>query len=307
MAQVPRRIPFRRSGRQRSWREWRAIFASIANRKGIKPGRGRLVSAVLGRERLAREIRTVRAGIRDPHNPNFDSSDLVRLLQQFRMRRKSRGKVPSAPIGRWEKVKSTTATPIQRATREVSEERIRRDLGPVASDILLGRRAREARLSRPPSETPLIPRHRPVGSATGAREPSDLPLIDHLDTYRSFNNWLRRGGRVRRPIARNTVVYRSGNNIVIKLHNTEIVKYSPRGIVELNSGRWQTVTTMERMNRVLPPGWRINGSVNYTFRGTRPRNFRPWRLYGPNGEVYTFFDGMKFNQHTGRLVRRRGN
>jgi hypothetical protein len=46
-----------------------------------------------------------------------------------------------------------------------------------------------------------------------------------------------------------TKVYKDGNYIIVKLYNTEIVKFNSREVV-LNAGGWQTVTTKNRMNQV---------------------------------------------------------
>jgi hypothetical protein len=41
----------------------------------------------------------------------------------------------------------------------------------------------------------------------------------------------------------------------IKLHQTEVVTFNRSGLIELDSGGWRTVTTKDRMNRALDPGW----------------------------------------------------
>ena len=47
----------------------------------------------------------------------------------------------------------------------------------------------------------------------------------------------------------NTVIYKGHDNmIVVKLHQTEVVRFNDKKII-LNSGGWQTVTTKTRMNQ----------------------------------------------------------
>jgi hypothetical protein len=60
--------------------------------------------------------------------------------------------------------------------------------------------------------------------------------------------------------------YRIGNNTqmttdeagvhTIRYHSTDILRVSAFR-VDFNTGEWATVTTKARMNRAMPPGWRI--------------------------------------------------
>lgn len=55
-----------------------------------------------------------------------------------------------------------------------------------------------------------------------------------------------------KKVANNTVRYRNSvGNIVIRLHNTDIITYHPAGNISLNSGGWRTPTTKSRMNDAL--------------------------------------------------------
>lgn len=55
-----------------------------------------------------------------------------------------------------------------------------------------------------------------------------------------------------RVIANNTVQYtNSKGEIVIRLHNTDIITYKKNGSVVLNTDGWQTPTTKERLNRYM--------------------------------------------------------
>lgn len=55
-----------------------------------------------------------------------------------------------------------------------------------------------------------------------------------------------------RKIGNNTYVERRGEDIAVKLHNTDVVTYRPDGSITLDSGGWRTVTTKARMNEFSP-------------------------------------------------------
>lgn len=52
-----------------------------------------------------------------------------------------------------------------------------------------------------------------------------------------------------KPIANNTRLFDRGDHIAIRLHNTDIIKLYPNGVVVLRHGGWQTITTKDRLNR----------------------------------------------------------
>jgi hypothetical protein len=51
-----------------------------------------------------------------------------------------------------------------------------------------------------------------------------------------------------KKIANNTFEYWQGKDRIIRLHDTDIIRFNRRGTVTLNSGGWQTVTTKDRIN-----------------------------------------------------------
>lgn len=74
----------------------------------------------------------------------------------------------------------------------------------------------------------------------------------HVHDYATARNFL--GHREKRKLANNTLIAHLGQgHIGVKLHRTWIVIYYPDGNIELNSGGYQTVTTKQRMNELLPP------------------------------------------------------
>lgn len=55
--------------------------------------------------------------------------------------------------------------------------------------------------------------------------------------------------REKRKLANNTYLERRGAAIAVRLHQTDIVTFSPNGVVTLTSGGWGTATTKERINQ----------------------------------------------------------
>jgi hypothetical protein len=47
---------------------------------------------------------------------------------------------------------------------------------------------------------------------------------------------------------RNTWIEKRGDDVAVRLHNTDIVRISPDGTIILNSGGWRTTTTKDRIN-----------------------------------------------------------
>lgn len=71
------------------------------------------------------------------------------------------------------------------------------------------------------------------------------------------------GTRHERRIGRTGWLLDLGDDIVLKLHNTIIVRYHRDGTFTINTGGWNTVTTKSWINKVLLP----NNFRVYTNRG----------------------------------------
>lgn len=85
------------------------------------------------------------------------------------------------------------------------------------------------------------------------------------------------GNRHRKKIGHNTYLQRNHSVIDAIYHSTAVVTYSPNGTMQASTGGWQTVTTKDRLNQLLPARvWSERGSW-YTTGGTR------------------FFDGIRFS------------
>lgn len=113
-------------------------------------------------------------------------------------------------------------------------------------------------------------------------------LLDLLDSKRTDKD--------SRKVANNTYVQRRPEGrIAVKLHQTDVLMFSPNGRIELDSGGWTTPTTKERINRYLPGGYSLVQE-----RGV-------WYLldltHGADDPVsHTFKDGMVIHPN-GRVIK----
>ena len=77
------------------------------------------------------------------------------------------------------------------------------------------------------------------------------------------------GTRDSRKLANNTRLVRLWGNdgIAVKLHSTNVVTFRPNGDIVLRTGGWNTLTTRDRINRVLRGNYTGQWSIG-TERGT---------------------------------------
>ena len=84
-------------------------------------------------------------------------------------------------------------------------------------------------------------------------------------------------------IGHNTRMTRWHGSIDVWLHNTAIITYKSDGSIEINSGGYRTVTTKDRINRLLPDGC-------YVYQ-------QDWQWYlvlnGDHGRPVEFRDNMR--------------
>jgi len=85
------------------------------------------------------------------------------------------------------------------------------------------------------------------------------------------------------PVARNTRLFKRGDNYAIQLHDTDVVTFHPEGTVTLNSGGWRTVTTKDRINGFSPASLTQDQGIWYLDRW----NGKEWERLG------MYEDGMK--------------
>lgn len=66
-------------------------------------------------------------------------------------------------------------------------------------------------------------------------------------------------GRESKKIANNTYIVKRDNNLAIRLHQTDVVTFTPNNDMILDSGGWMTATTKDRINNAInEAGKRIN-------------------------------------------------
>lgn len=63
-----------------------------------------------------------------------------------------------------------------------------------------------------------------------------------------------------RKVANNTYLERRGDDIAVRLHQTDVVTFHADGTATLDTGGWLTMTTKERINRYLPAGIRLESN-----------------------------------------------
>ena len=109
-----------------------------------------------------------------------------------------------------------------------------------------------------------------------------LPLSDVRTAYPILMDFL--AGRQTRKVAHNTWVSRQlSGNIAIRFHNTDIVVYTPTGVVGYYTGGWDTVTTLQRMNQFSPYSlFKDDGDIVID-TGVDEMFYRPYILIGADG------------------------
>lgn len=88
--------------------------------------------------------------------------------------------------------------------------------------------------------------------AAAARGDFRLPSIAQAHAYAA--DYL--GKRDRRKIGHNTYLCRAGDGFRVQFHATDIVRIGARSVV-LDSGGYRTFATKERLNGLLPAGYRV--------------------------------------------------
>jgi hypothetical protein len=98
-----------------------------------------------------------------------------------------------------------------------------------------------------------------------------------------------------KPIANNTRLLKEGDDFIIRLHRTDIVRINPENVYTVNTGGWQTVTTKERLNRYLPIDIYQEKHVWYYFEKDPDRCYFDWK----NRKEY--FEGLQCNKE-GKVI-----
>lgn len=100
-----------------------------------------------------------------------------------------------------------------------------------------------------------------------------------------------------RIIKRNTILWHDGDDKVVRLHSTDIVRIKPDGTVILRSGGWKTMTTRDRMNDHIH-GYVIWQKSHKWYVG--PSSYNP--LLWVKRPKVEYFDGMRIPQDVRRNI-----
>ena len=102
-------------------------------------------------------------------------------------------------------------------------------------------------------------------------------------THEDLNDEL--GKRSEKKIGNNTVLRRLSNgDIAIRYHYTDIITINIMDNIKVNTGGWDTSTTIQRLNKLLPDNVHLYKKKGELF------------IKGSNG-TFEFMDGMIVNQN----------
>lgn len=114
--------------------------------------------------------------------------------------------------------------------------------------------------------------------------------------------------RQSKKVANNTYLVRDGESVAVRLHQTNVVTFTPEGTVILNTGGWQTVTTKDRINSFSPARvasdkgiWFVYYRENTGSHAYQPDDSSEWHRCRA-----TFFDGMAVDSSGVPLVKDSG-
>lgn len=100
-------------------------------------------------------------------------------------------------------------------------------------------------------------------------------------TYQDCQNLIQKGKDGRKKLVNNTYLEKLDDCFGILLHNTFVVKIFPNNHYQLNSGKWKTPTTKNRINQFSPAQIaQVKGN---------------WVHYLKFSKNIPFFDGMIIN------------
>lgn len=108
----------------------------------------------------------------------------------------------------------------------------------------------------PLEEPELQQRMESPGGEVWRENPRSREIGRYVNDYETAEAFL--GNKNSRKLTNNTVVHWDGGGpIHVRLHRTNILTYLPSGMVILDSGGYQSKTTKQRMNELLPPGYDV--------------------------------------------------
>jgi hypothetical protein len=75
--------------------------------------------------------------------------------------------------------------------------------------------------------------------------------------YQQLDVLLQGRNKGQRKLANNTYARRCEDHIAIRLHDTDIMRFTPKDVITIDTGGWRTSTTKERINNYTPGPWRV--------------------------------------------------
>jgi len=101
-------------------------------------------------------------------------------------------------------------------------------------------------------------------------------------SYDNLYDFIRKGkSKAERKVENNTTARFDHDNIIVRLHDTDIAELFPDKTIILSSGGYQTMTTKDRLNKIIPEGFNLY------------QQFGLWFLSDyQNDKVYPFCDGI---------------
>ena len=81
--------------------------------------------------------------------------------------------------------------------------------------------------------------------------------VSDVTTYAELDAKLQGRNAQSRKLANNTYAHRRGDDIAVRLHETDVLTFRPNGTVVLDSGGWRSTTTKSRFNEFLPMPFRV--------------------------------------------------
>jgi len=107
--------------------------------------------------------------------------------------------------------------------------------------------------------------------------------------YNEVESRLQGRNHTMRKYANNTYLVRNSDNLALRYHNTDVVKFYPNGNIVLDNGGWYTSTTKERINYVLPNPFYLTQSKGVWYIHNRDTHtdfrFNPGMIIKANGSI----------------------
>jgi hypothetical protein len=94
-----------------------------------------------------------------------------------------------------------------------------------------------------------------------------------MKNYAYYNGVLQGRNHAQKKLANNTYAERYSDSINIRLYDTNIIKFFPDGRIVLDSGKYRTVTTKDRINQFSPVNIRQEKSKWYIMYNNRESVF----------------------------------